>query len=406
VNYLFAQHPILLISLVKVVFLLFALVTSLAYLVWFERKIAAHIQARLGPYRVGPDGLLQPLADGLKFLFKEDTTPAGADRFAYFLAPFLSMTLAVSTIALIPFGPGAIHIFGQTTPLVVADVNVGLLFVFAIASMGVYGVALAGWSSNNKYSLLGGLRSAAQMVSYELALTLSVVGVLLLSGTFNLSQIVQQQSGYTWGLLPRWNLLSPVLPQFLGFSCYFIAAVAETNRLPFDLAEAESELVAGFHTEYSSFKFAMFFMGEYASMVTVACLATVLFFGGWLSPFPQTTASWTRYLPALFFAMAGLALLIHGLRYYTAFGRVVLPFLGLLLFGLAALFTRSATIDLLQGPFWFLCKVLVILFVYVWVRWTLPRFRYDQLMGIGWKLLLPLALANVVLTSLAVVIRK
>ena len=258
-NQLFAHYPILAVSLVKIIVLMFVLLTSLAYLVWFERKIAAHIQARMGPYRVGPHGLLQPLADALKFLFKEDTTPAGADRFVYFLAPFLTMTLALSVIALIPFGPGTVRIFGQSTPLVIADVNVGLLAVFALTSIGVYGVALAGWSSNSKYSLLGGLRSSAQMISYELALTMSVVGVLLLAGTFNLSDIVRAQSGTTWGFLPRWNLLSPTLPQLLGFFCYFVAAVAETNRLPFDLAEAETELVAGFHTEYSSFKFAMFF---------------------------------------------------------------------------------------------------------------------------------------------------
>ena len=402
----FTEQPIVWVALVKVVVLLFVLITSLAYLVWFERKIAAHIQARMGPYRVGPHGLLQPLADGLKFLFKEDTTPARADRFVYFLAPFVTMTLAVSTIALIPFGPGTIRILGQDTPLVIGDVNVGLLFIFALTSMGVYGVALAGWSSNNKYSLLGGLRSSAQMLSYELALTLSVVGVVLLAGTFNLSQIVERQSGYSWGFLPRWNLLSPTLPQVLGFFCYFVSAVAETNRLPFDLAEAESELVAGFHTEYSSFKFAMFFLGEYASMVTVACLATVLFFGGWLSPFSEATVGWTRYLPAVLFAVAGIALVIHGLRYYTAFGRVVLPILGVVFCAAAVLFARAGAITVVQGPFWFLSKVLLILFVYVWVRWTLPRFRYDQLMSIGWKLLFPLALANVVLTSLAVVIRK
>ena len=239
--------------------LLFSLLTSLAYLVWFERKIAAHIQGRWGPYRVGPHGLLQPLADGLKFLLKEDTTPAGADRFVYFLAPFLTLTLAISTIALIPFGPGTIRIFGQSTPLVIANINVGLLAIFAITSIGVYGVALAGWSSNNKYSLLGGLRSSAQMISYELSLTLSVVGVLLLAGTFNLSEIIVRRTASPGASCLNGICSSPTLPQILGFFCYFMAAVAETNRLPFDLAEAESELVAGYHTEYSSFKFAMFF---------------------------------------------------------------------------------------------------------------------------------------------------
>jgi NADH-quinone oxidoreductase subunit H len=403
----FAHYPLLAVSLVKIVVLLFVLLTSLAYLVWFERKLAAHIQARIGPYRVGPHGLMQPLADALKFLFKEDNTPEGADKFVYFLAPFLTMTLALSTIALIPFGPGTISIFGQTTPLVVADVNVGLLMIFALTSIGVYGVALAGWSSNNKYSLLGGLRSSAQMISYELALTLSVVGVLLLAGTFNLSEIVRAQSGQTWGFLPRWNLLSPAFPQLLGFFCYFVAAIAETNRLPFDLAEAEGELVAGFHTEYSSFKFAMFFLAEYASMVTVSCLSVILFFGGWLSPFPATQVlAWTRYLPAALLAAGGIALILTGVRYYSLTGRIVMPLLGLILLAAGVLTSRSMVIDVIQGPFWFLSKVFVVLFVYIWIRWTLPRFRYDQLMRIGWKVLLPLSLANVVLTSLALVIRK
>ena len=400
-------HSILLVSLVKVVVLLFLILTAVAYLVWFERKVAAHMQGRWGPYRVGPHGLLQPLADGVKFLMKEDTTPAGADRFVYFAAPLLTMTLAISAIALIPFGPASINILGVATPLVIANINVGLLAVFAITSIGVYGVALAGWSSNSKYSLLGGLRSSAQMISYELSLTLSVVGILLLAGTFNLSELIMRQDGFTWGWLPQWNLLHPTFPQILGFFCYFVAAIAETNRAPFDLAEAESELVAGYHTEYSSFKFAMFFLGEYASMITVACLASILFLGGWLSPFPQTPGmDWTRYIPAAVLVAAGVALIINGLGYGNAFGRMVLPVLGLVLCALAFLCSRPGIIDGIQGPFWFLAKALLVLFLYVWVRWTLPRFRYDQLMRFGWKVLFPVALVNVVLTSLAVVMRK
>jgi NADH-quinone oxidoreductase subunit H len=407
VNEFTAQHPIVVVALVKIVVLLFLLLTALAYLVWFERKISAHIQSRRGPYRVGPHGLLQPLADGLKFLLKEDATPAGADRFAYFLAPFLTMALAISAIAVIPFGPGTITIFGQSTPLVVADVSIGLLVIFAITSLGIYGVVLAGWSSDSKYSLLGGLRSSAQMVSYELSLTLSVVGVLLLAGTFHLGEIVTAQSGYTWGFLPRWNLLNPTLPQLLGFFCYFVAAVAETNRLPFDLAEAETELVAGFHTEYSAFKFGMFFIGEYASMVTVSCLAVILFFGGWLSPIPAGLGlAWQAYVPAAVLGLAGAALVVDGLRYWKISGRIVLPAMGLALCVIAFLCARPGVRELVQGPFWFLLKVSVVLFVYVWVRWTLPRFRYDQLMAIGWKFLLPASLANVVLTSLAVVARS
>ncbi len=395
-----AQHPILVVALPKIVVLLFVLLTALAYLTWFERKVVAHIQARWGPYRVGPHGLLQPLADGLKFLFKEDPTPMGADKLAYFLAPFLALSLAITSIAVIPFGPKEFTVFGQSTPLAITNLNIGLLILFAITSMGVYGVALAGWSSNSKYSLLGGLRSSAQMVSYELALTMSVVGVVLMAGTFNLSEIVLSQQGFHWGFLPRWNLI----PQVLGFFLFFIAAVAETNRAPFDLAEAEQELVGGFHTEYASFKFAMFFMAEYSSMITVSCLATILFFGGWLSPFPQTAAwTWTHYIPAAAFALAGLALIIHGLRYLTILGKIVLPALGLVLCALGGLFARPGVPEFVQGPFWFLLKIAIFLFVYVWVRGTLPRFRYDQLMSFGWKLLLPLSILNVVITSLAIV---
>ena len=398
-----AQHPLLVIALPKIVILLFVLLTALAYLTWFERKVVAHIQSRWGPYRVGPHGLLQPLADGVKFLFKEDPTPAGADKFAYFLAPFLALSLAITSIAVIPFGPSGLTIFGQATPTGIANLNIGLLILFAITSMSVYGVALAGWSSNSKYPLLGGLRSSAQMISYELALTMSVVGVVLMAGTLNLSEIVTAQQGSVWGFLPRWNVIGGPLPQILGFLLFFISAVAETNRAPFDLAEAESELVAGFHTEYSSFKFAMFFMAEYAAMITVSCLATILFFGGWLSPFPDSLYPVTRYLPAVAFVVAGLALMIHGVRYLTIFGRVVLPVLGAVLTLLGLLFTRPGVIDFVQGPFWFLLKIAVFLFIYVWVRGTLPRFRYDQLMNFGWKVLLPLSIVNVLITSLAIV---
>jgi NADH-quinone oxidoreductase subunit H len=404
VNELAAQHPLLVVVLPKVVVLLFVLLTALAYLTWFERKVVAHIQSRWGPYRVGPHGLLQPLADGVKFLFKEDVTPAGADKFVYFLAPFLALSLAITSIAVIPFGPSGLTIFGQSTPMGIANLNIGLLVLFAITSMGVYGVALAGWSSNSKYPLLGGLRSSAQMISYELALTMSVVGVILMAGTFNLSELVISQQGNYWWGLPRWNIIGWPMPQVFGFLLFFIAAIAETNRAPFDLAEAESELVAGFHTEYSSFKFAMFFMAEYAAMITVSCLATILFFGGWLSPFPQTPLwAWTRFIPAAALVLAGLALAAHGVRYITIFGRIVLPVLGIVLASLGLSFTLPGVIGLIQGPFWFLLKVGVFLFVYVWARGTLPRFRYDQLMNFGWKVLLPLSIANVVVTSLLIV---
>ena len=398
-----ASHTFLIVSLLKVVVVLLVLLTAVAYLSWFERKVVAHIQSRWGPHRAGAHGLLQPLADGIKFLFKEDPTPAGVDRFVYFFAPALALTLAVTTIALIPFGPGTITIFGQETVFAVSDVNIGLLILFALTSLGVYGVALAGWSSNSKYPLLGGLRSSAQMVSYELALTLSVVGVLLLTGTFNFREIIHQQEGFAWGFLPRWNLFAWPAPQLLGFFIYFIAAIAETNRSPFDLAEAEQELVGGFHTEYASFKFAMFFMSEYANMVTVSLLASALFLGGWLSPFPDTPLwAWTHYLPAAIFGLGGLALLADALKYKTGWKRIQLTVVSLLTLGLAAVCALPGAIEFVQGPFWYVAKATAFLFIYVWVRGTLPRFRYDQLMNIGWKLLFPLALLNVVATSLAI----
>jgi NADH-quinone oxidoreductase subunit H len=404
VSNLIAQHPVLIVSLVKIVVLIFIALTTLAYLTWFERKVVAHIQSRWGPYRTGPHGLLQPLADGLKFLFKEDPAPAGASRLVYFLAPFLALSLALTSLAVIPFGPKEIVILGHRTPLAIVDLNIGLLVLFAITSLGVYGVALAGWSSNSKYPLLGGLRSSAQMISYELALTMSVVGVLLLAGTFNLREIIESQSGTHWGFVPRWNIFAGPFPQIIGFFCFFTAAIAETNRLPFDLAEAESELVAGFHTEYASFKFAMFFMAEYASMITVSCLATILFFGGWLSPFGQSGVwAWTLFLPSALLGLSGLYLIWDGIRYETVFGKIMLPVLGITLVALAVFCAFGGVNEFVQGPFWFLLKVLIFLFIYVWVRGTLPRFRYDQLMAVGWKLLLPLSIANVVLTSLAIV---
>ncbi len=392
----------LVVSAIKVVVLMLIVLTSLAYLTWLERKVVAHIQSRVGPMRTGPHGLLQPLADGVKFLFKEDPTPASVDKFVYFLAPFLAMAVALIAMAVLPFGPKPIHVFGLETNLSIAEPSIGILFIFAVTSIGVYGIALAGWASNSKYPLLGGLRSSAQMISYELALTLSVVGVLLVAGTFNLREIVDQQAGYKWGFLPNWFLLTAPLPQVIGFLCYFIAAIAETNRIPFDLPEAETELVAGFHTEYSSFKFAMFFMAEYANMITVSCLATILFFGGWHSPFPDSAYPVTRFIPAVLLAGFGLIVLLDGLRYYTPLGKVVLPVLGVVLIGLGGLCGFVIT-DAVQGPFWLLSKVLFFLFFYIWMRGTLPRFRYDQLMAFGWKLLLPVAIVNVMLTSLVLV---
>lgn len=397
----FLQHyAFLIVPILKIAILIFLVLTVDAYLTWLERKVIAHIQARWGPHRVGPHGLLQPLADGVKFIFKEDPMPANVDKPAYFLAPFITLMLALTSLAVIPFGPQRFKIWGYETHVGIADVNISLLVLFAITALGVYGVALAGWASNNKYSLLGGLRSSAQMISYELALTLSVVGVLLIAGDFSLRNIVEQQGAGGRGIA-TWN----IFPQIIGFLCFIIAAIAETNRVPFDLPEAESELVAGFHTEYASMKFAMFFIGEYTSMITVSCLATVLFFGGWLSPFP---ASWTftHYLPSLLLIPLGLWVIFDGLRYETIFGRILLPGAGTALAALGAgLVAMPQVNELVQGPFWFFSKVFVFLFVYIWMRGTLPRFRYDQLMSFGWKFLLPVSIANVVLTSAVILWR-
>src|ERR687883_1009662 len=312
-----------------------------AYTVLAERRVLGFIQGRLGPNRVGPGGVLQPFADLLKFIFKEEIIPDKSTRFVYLLAPMLAITAALMPIIVYPFGPEVTIPFTRITiPLVVTRFDVALLYVLAITSVGVYGVALAGWSSNNKYSLMGGLRAAAQLISYELSLGLSLVGVVLMSSTLDLYSIVEQQGGW-FGL--RWNIFRFPAPQLFGFIIYLISAIAETNRVPFDLPEAETELVAGFHTEYSALKFALFFMAEYVNMFTVSMLATTLFLGGWQGPFVDT-------IPAL-------------------------------------------------GILWFLLKVIFFLFLYIWLRGTLPRFRFDQLMNFGWKFLLPVAILNIILTA-------
>jgi NADH-quinone oxidoreductase subunit H len=347
------------ISIVKSLAVIAVLLTAVAYSVWLERKVSARIQNRWGPTRVGPFGLLQPLADGAKFIFKEDMTQPHVYRPLYIAAPIIALVFAITSISVVPFGNWvsvpAIHVGNWftvgpiSTPFQITDLNIGLLVILGITSMGVYGVALAGWSSNSKYSLLGGLRASAQMISYEVSLGLSLIGVLIMAGSFSLRDIVNAQGGVFWGFIPRWNIFHG---QTLAFFIYLISAYAETNRTPFDLPEAESELVAGYHTEYSAMKFAMFFMAEYANMVTVACLATLLFLGGWHGPI---------------------------------FGPPIL--------------------QALLPVFWFCAKVFFFMFLYVWVRWTLPRFRYDQLMAFGWKVLLPLAVANLVVTALIVALR-
>ena len=405
-NAFLTQNAFWILAIIKVALLVFIVLTVNAYLTWFERKVVAHIQSRWGPHRVGPHGLLQPAADGLKFLFKEDPTPAGVDKVVYYLAPVLALALALTALAVIPFGPKPLpfQFFGQPIWLWIANPDISLLILFAITALSVYGVALAGWASNSKYPLLGGLRSTAQMVSYELALTMSVVGVLLMANTFSLPKIIEAQAHGRWGVpFFGWNFFGlsagMIAPQIVGFLCFFIAAFAETNRAPFDLPEAESELVAGFHTEYASFKFAMFFIAEYTAMITVSCLCAILFFGGWLSPFP---ASWTftHYIPSAILLPFGLWVIWDGIKYETIFGRLILPAVGgaITIIG-AALIAFPGANDFIQPIFWLLAKVLFFLFFYVWARGTLPRLRYDQLMNVGWKLLLPVSIANVIVTS-------
>jgi NADH-quinone oxidoreductase subunit H len=346
----------LLVSLIKVVLVIFILLTAVAYTVWLERKVVGRMQNRWGPTRVGPFGLLQPLADGLKFILKEDLLPPHVNKPLYIAAPMIAVAMALLSISIVPFG-GTITIGNVTTPLqitgimnhgVPVDINIGLLIILGVTSIGVYGIALAGWSSNSKYSLLGGLRAASQMVSYEVSLGLSLVGVLILSGSFSLRKIVELQQGGFW----HWNFFGGL--QFVAFFIYLTSAYAETNRIPFDLPEAETELVAGYHTEYSAMKFAMFFMAEYANMVTVACIASILFLGGWSGPVPG-------FLPPI--------------------------------------------LQSLVPVFWFCLRIFVFLFIYIWVRGTLPRFRYDQLMAFSWKFLLPLSLANIMITALVVALK-
>ena len=328
------------LGIILVVF--FALQMSAAVTVLMERKVAAFVQQRLGPYRTGPWGVLQPLADIVKLVFKEELRPGADNRFVVRLAPVISATAAFGAFAVVPFGAPT-DFFGllpEPIPLRVADVNVGVLALFAVTSMGIYGIVLAGWSSNSKYSLLGGLRSTAQMLSYELSYGLALAAVLLTANSLSLSEIVDAQKGYWLGVIPRWY----VFPQCVGFLVFMIAAIAETNRAPFDFPEAEQELVAGYHTEYSSMSFALFFLAEYINMVVVAGLATSLFFGGWHGPFLPEWLGWI----------------------------------------------------------WWLAKVFAILFFYIWTRWTLPRYRYDQLMHFGWKYLLPVAVVNLLVTAAVV----
>ena len=386
------------ISLIKAALIAFVLLTALAYLQWIERKVIAHIQLRVGPYRVGPHGLLQPLADVVKLITKEGVIPSHVNKLFYLMAPWLAVALALISIAVIPFGP-QITVGGVTTWMQLTDLRVGVLFVLAVSSIGVYGVALGGWASNNKYSLLGGLRSSAQMISYELPLGLAVAAPLLLANTLSFREMVQYQSGYWLGFIPRWN----AIPEILGFIVFLIAGFAETNRVPFDLPEAENELVAGFHTEYSSMKFASFFMAEYANMVTVTAVATLLFLGGWTPLFP---APYSDFVPIAVLALSGLIAIYHGLNPARRKDKFTLPAAGLVFLGLAALFGLSLLVPVLKtilmALFWFCSKVGILLFVFIWVRGTSPRFRYDQLMRFAWTMLFPLSMVNLLVTGLIV----
>ena len=344
--------PFLLISAAKVVVVVVIFLMSVAYTVLLERKLVGRIQNRWGPSRVGPFGMLQPLVDGLKLFLKEDLMPEAVYRPLYILAPIIALSCALLSISVIPFGAD-IRWHG-TQLFQISDNNIGLLILLGITSVGVYGIALSGWSSNNKYSLLGALRASAQVISYELALGLSLVGVVVRTGSLRLRDIVGVQTS-AHGLL-SWNFFGGF--QFIAFFIYLMAAFAETNRSPFDLPEAESELTAGYHTEYSSMKFAMFFMAEYGNMITVGCIATLLFFGGWTSPFGSLIQQ-----------------------------------------------PHSQILVALLSVFWFVVKVFGFLFLYIWVRGTLPRLRYDQLMGLGWKFLIPAAVANIVATSFFIGLR-
>jgi NADH-quinone oxidoreductase subunit H len=333
------------VSIVGVVFM--GLQIGAAVMVYAERKVAAFMQQRLGPTLVGPRGLLQPLADIVKLVFKEDLKPKAADSMLFFAAPIISVAAAYVAFAAVPFG-AATTFFGlldEPMPLLVADVNVAVLVVFAVASMGVYGIVLAGWASNSKYSLLGGLRSSAQMISYELSYGIALATVILMANSMSLRNIVDQQAGYVFDVIPRWNVFWMFPLGMIAFGVYAIAGIAETNRAPFDFPEAEQELVAGYHTEYSSMAFAMFFLAEYINMITVSAVATNLFLGGWHGPFLPPQYGWI----------------------------------------------------------WFLIKLSVLLFCYLWIRWTLPRFRYDQLMTFGWKVLLPIAVVNLIAVAAGVI---
>jgi NADH-quinone oxidoreductase subunit H len=340
-----------LVSIIKVVGICLLVIHIVPLMTWVERRGSAFIQGRIGPNRVGPFGLLQPLADGIQFIMKEDTYYPHVDKVLFILAPACALIPALLALAAIPFS-SSIHIFGITTPLQIADINIGVIYILAVASLGIYGILLGGWASNNKYSFLGAVRASAQMISYEVAMGLAIVGVLMVYETPSLSGLVSAQSIPLWGIIPKWGIFT----QPLAFCIFWVCIFAETNRLPFDLPESETELVAGYHTEYSGMKFAIFFMSEYIAMFTGSALMTTLFLGGWQLP-------------------PGLAQIVTAMDFST---------------------NTLAFIHFLS----FMVKVSFFLWCFVWVRWTFPRFRYDQLMKLGWKFMIPLCLANIFITGL------
>jgi NADH-quinone oxidoreductase subunit H len=386
----------LLVSVIKILLIAPLLLATLAYIVWVERKVIAHVQLRVGPYFVGPHGLLQPIADAVKLLTKEDFIPSGVNHFFYWAAPWLGLMFAVSGIAVIPFGP-TVDILGTKVNLGLADINIGLLWILGLAGMGVYGIALAGWSSNNKYALIGAMRSSAQMISYELPMALALAAPLLMSNSLNLREVIDTQAGFVYGIIPNWNLFTGF--QIVGFIVYMICAFAETNRIPFDLPEAENELVAGFHSEYSSMKFAAFFMAEYCNMIIVCSVATALFLGGWHPIVPPVVAN---FVPTLLFGLFAGVLFYHAMHNVRPNDRNSFSVFGVIFAGLALVFLVPVVGPILNSLFWFFGKVGFLLFFFIWVRATLPRFRYDQLMKIAWLFLFPVALANLVLTAFGV----
>jgi NADH-quinone oxidoreductase subunit H len=342
------------LSLIQIAVVVAIVIVTVLILTLAERKVLGWMQDRMGPMEVGPYGILQPFADAIKLFFKEDIVPAGANKFLFTAAPLLALIPAFIGFAVIPWGPDWTVEFNGTVikPFVISDINIGILYILAFASLGAYGIILGGWASNSKYSLLGGLRSAAQVISYELNVGLAIIGVIILAGSLSLVKITNAQSGWFW----HWYLFALPAPQVFAFVVYVISAVAETNRVPFDLPEAESELVAGFFTEYSGLRFAFFYLAEYANMILVSCIAAAMFLGGWNAPYPGTI-----------FDLLGLPSLAW-----------------------------------IENTMWFAAKTYFFLFLFFWLRATLPRLRYDQLMRFGWKVMLPIALANIVITSIAV----